>query len=185
MTTAHYDLIVIGGGSGGLATSKELAKLGAKVAVLDFVKPSQGTTWGLGGTCVNVGCIPKKLMHEAAQLGHSRTASAWFGWDPAEEEHEWGVLTKNVQDLVKSMSFAYRAQCTSNEVTLFDAFACFVDPHTVEATQRDGAVLTLTADSFILATGGRPSYPDVPGATEHCITSARSEEHTSELQSPI
>lgn len=60
-----YDLIVIGGGSGGLACSKEASKLGAKVAVFDFVKPSPyGSVWGLGGTCVNVGCIPKKLMHQ-------------------------------------------------------------------------------------------------------------------------
>ena len=67
-----YDIIVIGGGSGGLAASKEAAKLGKKVAVCDFVKPSPaGTTWGLGGTCVNVGCIPKKLMHQAALLGES------------------------------------------------------------------------------------------------------------------
>lgn len=65
-----YDLYVIGGGSGGLAASKEAADLGAKVGLADFVKPSpQGTQWGLGGTCVNVGCIPKKMMHYAAILG--------------------------------------------------------------------------------------------------------------------
>ena len=59
---------MIGGGSGGLAASKEAARLGKKVAVCDFVKPSPaGTTWGLGGTCVNVGCIPKKLMHQVNQ----------------------------------------------------------------------------------------------------------------------
>ena len=71
-TASHnfdYDLVVIGGGSGGLAASKEAASLGKKVAVLDFVKPSPaGTTWGLGGTCVNVGCIPKKLMHQGTVL---------------------------------------------------------------------------------------------------------------------
>ena len=66
---AHYDLLVIGGGSGGLAASKAAAELGKSVAVCDFVKPSpQGSTWGLGDTCVNVGCIPKKLMHYAGQL---------------------------------------------------------------------------------------------------------------------
>lgn len=60
-----YDLVVIGGGSGGLACAKEAARLGRRVACLDFVKPSpMGSTWGLGGTCVNVGCIPKKLMHQ-------------------------------------------------------------------------------------------------------------------------
>lgn len=67
-----YDLVVIGGGSGGLAAAKEAVGLGAKVAVLDYVTPSPiGTTWGLGGTCVNVGCIPKKLMHQAALLGEA------------------------------------------------------------------------------------------------------------------
>ena len=67
-----YDVIVIGGGSGGLAASKEAARLDKKVAVCDFVKPSPiGTTWGLGGTCVNVGCIPKKLMHQASLLGET------------------------------------------------------------------------------------------------------------------
>lgn len=67
-----YDLVVIGGGSGGLAAAKEATNLGAKVAVLDFVTPSPlGTKWGLGGTCVNVGCIPKKLMHQAALLGEA------------------------------------------------------------------------------------------------------------------
>ena len=69
---AHFDLCVIGGGSGGLACSKAAAKLGKKVAVCDFVKPTPlGTSWGLGGTCVNVGCIPKKLMHQAALLGEA------------------------------------------------------------------------------------------------------------------
>ena len=140
----HFDLVVLGGGSGGLAASKTAAQLGKTVAVCNFVKPSPaGTTWGLGGTCVNVGCIPKKLMHEAAQLGQSRTDSAWYGWDPAEEDHEWSVLMKNVQNLVKSMSFAYRTQCTTNDVTLFDAFGAFVDPHTVELALTLGLTLTL------------------------------------------
>lgn len=68
----EYDLVVLGGGSGGLAAAKEAAALGAKVAVLDYVTPTPlGTKWGLGGTCVNVGCIPKKLMHQAALLGEA------------------------------------------------------------------------------------------------------------------
>lgn len=75
MLPAHkydYDLLVLGGGSGGLAAAKEAAAHGRKVIVLDYVIPSpQGTTWGLGGTCVNVGCIPKKLMHQAALLGEA------------------------------------------------------------------------------------------------------------------
>lgn len=68
----QYDLVVIGGGSGGLACAKEAVQLGAKVAVLDYVTPSpRSSVWGLGGTCVNVGCIPKKLMHQASLLGEA------------------------------------------------------------------------------------------------------------------
>jgi pyruvate/2-oxoglutarate dehydrogenase complex dihydrolipoamide dehydrogenase (E3) component len=98
MASNDFDLVVIGGGSGGLACSKAAAELGARVAVLDFVKPSpQGSTWGLGGTCVNVGCIPKKLMHQAAilgriipsplltLLGHSISDARAFGWDAPEK----------------------------------------------------------------------------------------------------
>lgn len=81
-TSFDWDLVVIGGGSGGLACSKEAAALGARVLCCDFVKPSpQGSTWGLGGTCVNVGCIPKKLMHNAALIGESiRKDSKAYGW---------------------------------------------------------------------------------------------------------
>ena len=85
-----YDIVVIGGGSGGLSASKEAARLGKKVAVLDFVKPSPaGTTWGLGGTCVNVGCIPKKLMHQAALLGEANKDAKSFGWEVAPAQHNW------------------------------------------------------------------------------------------------
>ncbi|GAB1295451.1 Thioredoxin reductase 1, cytoplasmic [Apodemus speciosus] len=76
-----YDLIIIGGGSGGLAAAKEAAKFDKKVLVLDFVTPTPlGTRWGLGGTCVNVGCIPKKLMHQAALLGQALKDSRNYGW---------------------------------------------------------------------------------------------------------
>ena len=81
---------VIGGGSGGLACSKRAALLGKKVAVCDFVKPSPpGTKWGLGGTCVNVGCIPKKLMHQAAQLGEYMKDAKDYGWDIPEVRMLW------------------------------------------------------------------------------------------------
>ena len=78
----QYDLAVIGGGSGGLATAFEANKHGLNVVVIDFVEESSHKSkWGLGGTCVNVGCIPKKLMHQAAKAGEEITNSGEYGWD--------------------------------------------------------------------------------------------------------
>ncbi|POI32646.1 hypothetical protein CIB84_003602 [Bambusicola thoracicus] len=84
----EYDLLVIGGGSGGLACAKEAAQFGKNVAVLDYVEPSpRGTKWGLGGTCVNVGCIPKKLMHQAALLGGALKDAQHYGWSVTHPVH--------------------------------------------------------------------------------------------------
>jgi len=77
----HYQLFIIGGGSGGLAAAKWASRSGGKVGLADFVKPSpQGTKWGLGGTCVNVGCIPKKLMHHTSLLGEHYEGMKEVGW---------------------------------------------------------------------------------------------------------
>lgn len=106
-----YDLVVIGGGSGGLACAKEAVAHGAKVAVLDFVTPSpRGTKWGLGGTCVNVGCIPKKLMHQAALLGEACHEAAAYGWnvDVNNLKLDWNVLRQNVENHIKSVNWVTR-----------------------------------------------------------------------------
>eukprot|EP00116_Pleurobrachia_bachei_P012448 sb/3472710/ len=94
-----FDLAVIGGGSGGLACAKEAAKLGAKVCVFDYVTPTPlKTTWGIGGTCLNVGCIPKKLMHTASIYGELIDDAAYYGWDTLEKnEHSWMSMVGNVQ----------------------------------------------------------------------------------------
>ena len=166
-------LQVIGGGSGGLACSKQAAKLGKKVAVCDFVKPTPvGTTWGLGGTCVNVGCIPKKLMHQASLLGENVKDAASYGWEvPEMVQHNWETMVGNVQAHVKSLNFGYRAELMTNAVKYYNAFASFVDAGTVEAVDKKGKKTTMTADAFVIAVGGRPRYPDIPGAREHCVTS--------------
>jgi len=169
-----YDLIVIGGGSGGLAASKEAAKFGKKVAVFDFVKPTpKGTTWGLGGTCVNVGCIPKKLFHTAALIGESIKQDAKnYGWQvPEEVKHNWEDLTNNIQDYIASLNFGYRTELRDKKVEYINAYATFVDPHTVEATDRKGEKKKYTARRFVVCTGGRPRYPGIPGDKEHGITS--------------
>ena len=103
------DLIVIGGGSGGLACSKAAASMGATVTLFDYVKPStQGRSWGLGGTCVNVGCVPKKLCHLAGLLGHSLSDAKAMGWDVEKRSHDWSALVSTVTDHVKMLNFRYR-----------------------------------------------------------------------------
>uniref|UniRef100_A0A8C7CDM0 Thioredoxin reductase 2 n=1 Tax=Oncorhynchus kisutch TaxID=8019 RepID=A0A8C7CDM0_ONCKI len=108
--TFDYDLVVIGGGSGGLACSKEAAQLGQKVAVLDYVEPSvKGTKWGIGGTCVNVGCIPKKLMHQAALLGTALKDAQKYGWQiTGPISHDWSTMAEAVQNHVRSLNWGHR-----------------------------------------------------------------------------
>ncbi|CAH1782613.1 unnamed protein product [Owenia fusiformis] len=169
-----YDLVVIGGGSGGLACSKAAADLGKRVAVLDFVKPSpQGTTWGLGGTCVNVGCIPKKLMHQAALLGHSLEDAKNYGWQLQEEtaKHNWEKMKDSVQDHIGSLNWGYRVQLRDKTVQYLNAYGTFVDQHKIKATNKRGKVTEVTSANFVIATGGRPRIPDIPGAKEFGISS--------------
>mmetsp|Transcript_25121 Transcript_25121/g.55720 ORF Transcript_25121/g.55720 Transcript_25121/m.55720 type:complete len:599 (+) Transcript_25121:182-1978(+) len=168
----EYDLVVIGGGSGGLACSKEAQKLGAKVVVLDYVKPSpQGSKWGLGGTCVNVGCIPKKLMHQAGLLGESAKDAKGFGWSGLEGgKHDWGVLRSNVQDHIKGINFSYRVQLREAGVTYLNKLGAFTGPNSMQLTDAKGKTSTITAARFVLATGGRPSSLKIPG-WEHAVTS--------------
>jgi thioredoxin/glutathione reductase (selenoprotein) len=159
-----------------MATAKEAANLGAKVACLDFVKPSPaGTTWGLGGTCVNVGCIPKKLFHAGAILRQSiRDDSAAFGIevgnnkdgdqlkDPSTDQH-WGSIRESIQNHIGSLNFKYRVSLREKEVTYLNKLAKFTDAHTIEATDKKGKTASLTASRFLIATGGRPSALDCEG----------------------
>ncbi|CAG0878856.1 unnamed protein product [Darwinula stevensoni] len=172
-TNYDYDLVVIGGGSGGLSASKEAASLGMKVAVFDYVIPTPlGTTWGLGGTCVNVGCIPKKLMHQAALLGQAIKDAKSYGWEvPDNVNHKWEDLVMEVQNYIGSLNWGYRVALRDKNVDYFNAFASFVDPHTVKSLDKKKKEKVVTAEKFIIATGLRPRYPDIPGATEYGITS--------------
>ena len=172
------------------------------------MKPTpQGTTWGLGGTCVNVGCIPKKLMHQAALLGEGMKDATSYGWEFPEPKHNWETMVGNVVMHVKSLNFGYRADLMTNSVTrtrtsklpnpyvhpkpnlnpspspnsnphlvrhqvkYYNAYASFVDARTVVAVDKKGKETRITADAFVIAPGGRPRYPEIPGAKEHCLTS--------------
>lgn len=186
-----YDLIVIGGGSGGLSAAKTAVSYGKKVALFDFVKPSpQNTSWGLGGTCVNVGCIPKKLLHQAALLGDSIDDAYSYGWrqknviessnDSSNPEpdikstvtHNWSKLIDRVQSHVKMANFNYRVNLREKKVNYINAYASLIDPHTVQAVDKKSKVTSYTGEKIVIATGERPNYPtDCPGALEYAITS--------------
>ena len=179
-TKFDFDLIVLGGGSGGISCAKRAAELGARVALCDFVRPSPaGSTWGLGGTCVNVGCIPKKLFHQAALIGEQRRhAAESFGWCPPDIETEkhvnWSVLTSNVKDHIQSLNYGYEMDLEKKNVTYFNAFAQFVDGHRIKLCCPIGPLdkREVTSRRFVLAMGGRPTLPsDVPGAVQHSISS--------------
>jgi len=174
-----YDLVVIGGGSGGMAAAKEAAIQGAKVALCDFVKPSpKGTSWGLGGTCVNVGCIPKKLFHIGATLRESIQADANFfgissvgavpddimGQLPTmETEAQWDVAKTNIQNYIRGLNFKYRVRLREKNVEYLNKLAKFKDSHTVELVDKKGAVSDITASRFLVAVGGRPTSLDCEG----------------------
>ncbi|KAM3725947.1 Thioredoxin reductase [Dirofilaria immitis] len=170
----QYDLAVVGGGSGGLAAAKEAVRLGKKVVCLDFVKPStMGTTWGLGGTCVNVGCIPKKLMHQAALLGEYIEDAKNFGWEISEGavKLNWRQLKNAVQNHIASLNWGYRVQLKEKSVTYMNSYATFTGSHELSVKNKKGKVEKVTADRFLIAVGLRPRFPDVPGALECCISS--------------
>jgi thioredoxin reductase (NADPH) len=168
-----YDVFVIGGGSGGLACAKEAASLeGNRVGLCDFVKPStQNSTWGLGGTCVNVGCIPKKLMHHSALIKDEMNGATPFGWSvPSDLSFNWETLVNSVQNHIKSLNFGYKNDLMSNDVSYVNQLATFVDSETVLLKNKRGVEKTIRAKNYVLAVGGRPTLPHLPGI-EHVITS--------------
>uniref|UniRef100_A0A8D9BPN9 Thioredoxin reductase 3 n=2 Tax=Cacopsylla melanoneura TaxID=428564 RepID=A0A8D9BPN9_9HEMI len=159
--TYDYDLCVIGGGSGGISAAKEAALLGKKVALFDFVTPSRhGTVWGLGGTCVNVGCIPKKLFHRASLLNEEASTSENFGFG-MKKTFTWKILVDNVQKYIRNLNNNYEQELKKNKIDYFNVKAQFVDKHRVQITGQEN---TVSAQNIVIAVGGRPTYPDIPGA---------------------
>ena len=171
--TYDYDFFVIGGGSGGLASSKEAALFGKKVGIADYVVPTPiGTKWGLGGTCVNVGCIPKKLMHYCGLKYEEFEVAEKFGYpEKIEKKHSWEAMVKNIQQYIKKLNFGYKTSLRSKKVDYFNSYATLLDNHKILLTDAKGKEQTITADKILIATGGRPNYGDYPGAKEYCITS--------------
>ncbi|KPP59886.1 thioredoxin reductase 3-like [Scleropages formosus] len=160
-----YDLVVIGGGLGGLAAAKEAASFGKNVLVLNF--------GGLGGTCINVGCIAKKLMHQAALLGQAIQDSSNFGWEFNQQvSHNWTCMMEAVQLHIKAMNCSHHKQhLQDSRVTYLNALGELVAPHTVKTTDTKGAAMCHSAAVFIISTGESPRYLGIPGDREFCITS--------------
>lgn len=155
---SDFDLIVIGGGSGGLAGAFRAAAHGARVALLE---PGE-----LGGTCVNVGCVPKKAMWLAAELSQNITLAAELGFDAAPPKLDWREFIVHRQRYIAGIHTSYRKRLDENGIVWMPCRGRLIDGHTVES--EDGA--RLTAPHILIATGGKPWRPPVPGA-EHGLIS--------------
>jgi glutathione reductase (NADPH) len=157
MAQYDYDLFVIGGGSGGVRAGRMAASYGAKVAVAEEYR------WG--GTCVIRGCIPKKLLMYAAHFRDELDGAAGFGWTVEGAQFDWPTLIRNKDKEIARLSQIYVDLLTKSKAEIIEARALVVDPHTVEVAGK-----TRTAKVILIATGGRPERPSIPGI-EHSITS--------------
>ena len=151
MTTSTYDLVVIGGGSGGLACAQRAAEYGAKVALVESAR--------LGGTCVNVGCVPKKVMWNAAQIAHAAHDARHYGFDLSLGGHDWAALRAARDAYVLRLNGIYERNLANKKVELVRGHGAFVGPNEVRVGER-----LLEAPQVVVATGGRPSLPPIPGA---------------------
>src|SRR5256885_1122305 len=146
----QYDLIVIGGGSGGLAAAKRAAEYGARVVLVESGR--------LGGACVNVGCVPKKVMWNAAHLAAGLEDSPEYGFRVTLDGHDWPLMKKKRDAYVLRLNGIHESLLAKYKVELVRGRARFLDAHTVMAADRQ-----LTAKHVIIATGSRPLLPPIPG----------------------
>jgi glutathione reductase (NADPH) len=152
-----FDLFTIGGGSGGVRASRVSAGYGAKVAIAESGR--------FGGTCVNVGCIPKKLFSYAAHMREDFAVAKSFGWTTGEPSFDWATLLANKDREIARLNGVYERVLSLAGVEIMRGRATVVDPHTVEMGGR-----RFSARHILLATGSWPTVPDIPGR-EHAITS--------------
>jgi len=147
----RFDVLVIGGGSGGLAHAQRAAEYGATAAVIEHGP--------LGGTCVNVGCVPKKVMWYASHYAHLLHHAADYGYDVSVKNHEWGALKARRDAYIERLNGIYGNNLDKRGVTFIEGHARFVDANTVDV---DGT--EYVAERIVVATGGQPIVPDIPGA---------------------
>ncbi|NES42313.1 glutathione-disulfide reductase [Moorena sp. SIO2C4] len=152
-----FDLFVIGAGSGGIATARRAAEYGAKVGIAEFDR--------LGGTCVNRGCIPKKLMVYACHFPDQFEEAQGYGWSKVHSTLDWTTMITAVNQETERLNGIYQRMLDNSKVELFQGYAKFADSHTIEIGGRK-----VTAQKILIAVGGHPVKPDIPGI-EHAITS--------------
>jgi glutathione reductase (NADPH) len=157
MTRYDYDLFTIGAGSGGVRASRMSASFGARVAVAEERY--------LGGTCVNVGCIPKKLLVYASHYREDFSDAAGYGWTVGETSVDWRKLIANKDKEISRLNGVYQKILCDNGVEIMEGHAEIVDPHTVTVDGKRH-----TAKYILVAVGSWPVVPKIPGA-EHAITS--------------
>jgi glutathione reductase (NADPH) len=151
----QYDYVVIGGGSGGIATARRAAEYGAQVALVESGR--------LGGTCVNVGCVPKKLMWNAATLAHGLDEARAYGFDLTVHGHDWARLKAARDAYVVRLNGIYETNLRKSNVDVYCGRARFVDANTV-VVPTDTGEIELRAPHLTIAVGGRPWVPKLPGA---------------------
>ncbi|MBJ88955.1 MAG: glutathione-disulfide reductase [Woeseia sp.] len=152
-----FDLIVIGGGSGGLAHAQRAAEYGVNTAIIESDR--------LGGTCVNVGCVPKKLMWYAGLHAHQLQQAENFGFNVSSDGHDWSAVKANRNTYISKLNGIYKNNLDKRGVTYLKGDGKFVDSHTVEV---NGALYR--TQRILIATGGVPRLPCISGS-EHGITS--------------
>ncbi|MDH5444033.1 MAG: glutathione-disulfide reductase [Gammaproteobacteria bacterium] len=157
MNKQHYDLITIGGGSGGLAVAETAAQFGKKVAVIE--------SKSMGGTCVNNGCVPKKVMWYAANLAHAVDDANDFGIPTTRGETDWLKLVAGREQYISNINSYWNGYVEECGIDRINGHARFVDAHTIEVNGKH-----YSAEHIVIATGGKPIVPAVPGA-ERGITS--------------
>lgn len=146
-----FDLFVIGGGSAGVRCARISAGHGARVAI------AEDRHWG--GTCVNIGCVPKKLLVQAGEYGGWAEDAAGFGWTMHKGPHDWGKLIAAKDREITRLEGIYRKLLFGAGATVFDGHASFVDAHTVQVGGK-----RISAETIVIATGGHPERPDIQNA---------------------
>jgi glutathione reductase (NADPH) len=157
MHSFDFDLLVIGGGSGGVRAGRMAAQRGARVGLVE--------AQAMGGTCVNVGCIPKKLYSYAAHFAESFEESHGFGWVGEAPKLDWALLKRNRAKEISRLNGIYLQLLKNSGVQVIDGWGTLINPHTVEVGGQ-----RYTALNLVIATGGQPTVPDITGR-EHVITS--------------